>query len=75
MRSEMLITSGRYNEITTTAFPSSARRRMAPWNAGMTPTSTPRVGSSKITSDGSGASDLATATFCWLPPRAIKAPQ
>ncbi len=34
----------------------------------MVPTSTPRVGSSKMTIEGSCASDLAMTTFCWLPP-------
>ena len=34
----------------------------------MAPTSTPRVGSSKITMSGSCTSDLAITTFCWLPP-------
>jgi hypothetical protein len=34
----------------------------------MVPTSTPRVGSSKMMIDGSCASDLAMTTFCWLPP-------
>ena len=34
----------------------------------MAPTSTPRVGSSKMISLGFCTSDLAITTFCWLPP-------
>src|SRR6516162_1867013 len=34
----------------------------------MAPTSTPRVGSSKMISFGFCTSDLAITTFCWLPP-------
>ena len=35
------------------------------------PTSTPRVGSSTMSRRGSGASHLASRTFCWLPPESF----
>src|SRR6185437_15391205 len=54
--------------MTTTALPSSARRLMSWWISAMAPTSTPRVGSSKMMRSGSCTSDLAITTFCWLPP-------
>jgi len=34
----------------------------------LAPTSTPRVGSSRMTTRGPGCSTFAMASFCWLPP-------
>ena len=41
---------------------------MSWWISAIAPTSTPRVGSSKMISFGFCTSALATTTFCWLPP-------
>ncbi len=68
IRSAMPRTSGRSLEISSTAIPSSARRRMILWISLFAPTSTPWVGSSKIRSRGPVASQRANETFCWLPP-------
>ena len=42
----------------------AASLRIAAWICGIALTSTPRVGSSKMTTVGSWASDLPTTTFC-----------
>src|SRR6218665_352989 len=68
IRSESLSTSGRYEEITTTAIPASASSSMVRCSSAMAPTSTPRVGSSKMMSLGRWTSERAITTFCWLPP-------
>src|ERR671919_238366 len=60
--------SGRYDEMSTTAAPWSASARIRRWISSIAPTSTPRVGSSKITTRASPASALASTTFCWFPP-------
>ena len=53
----------------STAMPSSAQRaRPASMISALAPTSMPRVGSSRISSRGSVASQRASSTFCWLPP-------
>ena len=41
---------------------------MSWWISVIAPTSTPRVGSSKMISSGSWTSDLEITSFCWLPP-------
>ena len=38
------------------------------WISAIAPTSTPRVGSSKMTMRGFCTSPLPITTFCWLPP-------
>ena len=48
--------------------PSSASRLMSSWISAMAPTSTPRVGSSKMIRRGCCTSPLPITTFCWLPP-------
>src|ERR1700689_4768167 len=48
IRSDRLRISGRYEDMTTTARPSSARLPIMLWISAIAPTSTPRVGSSKM---------------------------
>src|ERR1700733_10939336 len=50
IRSERLRISGRYEDMTTTARPWSARLPIMLWISAIAPTSTPRVGSSKMIS-------------------------
>ena len=68
MRSATPISSGISDEIIRIATPSRASPRMRSWMPALAPTSTPRVGSSKIRTPGWIASHLASTTFCWLPP-------
>ena len=42
------------------------------WISCLAPTSMPRVGSSRISSVGSVASQRASSTFCWLPPESSR---
>ena len=54
--------------------PPSRRRRARPrsfWICALAPTSTPRVGSSRISTLGSVISQRASSTFCWLPPLSV----
>ena len=68
MRSATASTSGRSEEITTTAVPPAARSKSNWWISALAPTSTPRVGSSTIRTAGDTRSHFARATFCWFPP-------
>src|ERR1700689_3300176 len=43
--------------------------------ARLAPTSTPRVGSSAISTRGLRSSTLANSSFCWLPPDSVKGDQ
>ena len=67
-RSLMASTSGRSEEIIRIAIPSRARSQSSAWISDFAPMSTPRVGSSTISSFGWVASHLAMTTRCWLPP-------
>ena len=48
--------------------PAPASSPISRWISAFAPTSTPCVGSSRISTAGSVASQRASATFCWLPP-------
>ena len=48
--------------------PSAARSRIRRWISPRAPMSTPRVGSSRISTFGARASQRPITTFCWLPP-------
>ena len=60
--------SGSSDEIISTARPRSASSCMSAWISDFEPTSTPCVGSSRMSTFGEIASHRASATFCWLPP-------
>src|SRR5207302_963340 len=68
MRSLSARISGRSEEITSIPSPCCARPSISLWISPFAPTSTPRVGSSRISTFGSVASHFASTTFCWLPP-------
>ena len=61
-------TSGSSDEIIMTAMPRAASCTRIWCTSALAPTSTPRVGSSTISTLGSRASQRASTTFCWLPP-------
>ena len=48
--------------------PRPASARMSRWISARAPTSTPRVGSSRISTFGCDCSHRPMTTFCWLPP-------
>ena len=73
IRSARPISSGISDEIIRIATPSRASPRMRSWMPALAPTSTPRVGSSKISTPGWVASHFASTTFCWLPPERKRA--
>ena len=56
--------SGSSEDIMTIAIPCSARSTIIWWISDFDPMSTPCVGSSRIITSGSMASQRATATFC-----------
>ena len=53
------------------ASPRPASSLMSRWISALAPTSTPWVGSSRISSAGFAASQRASATFCWFPPERL----
>ena len=64
MRSLIPRISGSSEEIMMIAMPCSARSTMRRWISDFDPTSTPCVGSSRISTSGLIASQRASATFC-----------
>ena len=68
IRSLTASTSGSSDEIIMTAMPRAASCTRIWCTSALAPTSTPRVGSSTISTLGSRASQRASTTFCWLPP-------
>ena len=64
-------TSSISDEISSTAIPSRASPIRSSWICRFAPTSTPRVGSSAISSFGRRKSHFANSTFCWLPPESV----
>ena len=73
MRSLMPRISGSSDEIITIASPPPASSLISRWISALAPTSTPCVGSSRISTAGDAASQRASATFCWLPPERFPA--
>ena len=71
MRSLIPRTSGSSLEIIRMPSPCWASSLRSRWISALAPTSTPRVGSSTISSLGLLASHLPTTTFCWLPPESL----
>ena len=67
-RSLIASTSCRSDEIIRIATPWPARRSISRCMSALAPTSTPCVGSSRISTRGLVSSQRASATFCWLPP-------
>ena len=63
--------SGSSDEIRMIASPCAASSAIIAWTSALVWTSTPWVGSSRISSRGSAASHLASTTFCWLPPESV----
>src|SRR5262245_50240149 len=61
-------TSSNSDEMRMTAVPSAASESSSSWIAALAPTSTPRVGSSAISTAGDCSSHLANNAFCWFPP-------
>src|SRR5439155_3958577 len=68
MRSLMPRISGSSDEIIRMAIPWAASAPMSRCISALAPTSIPWVGSSRMRTAGSAASQRASATFCWLPP-------
>src|SRR5690606_4558528 len=68
IRSERRTTSSSSEETKMTATPVSASCATASWISALAPTSMPRVGSSRMSSSGSVASQRPSSTFCWFPP-------
>ena len=68
IRSDTASTSGNSDEIIMMAMPRAASCTRIWCTSALAPTSTPRVGSSTISTFGSRASQRARMTFCWLPP-------
>ena len=68
IRSLIARTSGSSLEIRTIPSPEAARSEMMRWTSTFAPMSTPRVGSSRMSTRGSVASHFAMTTFCWFPP-------
>ena len=56
------------DEMNSTAMPPRASARISSMISCLAATSMPRVGSSRISSRGSVASQRASIAFCWLPP-------
>ena len=71
IRSLMPRISGSSDEIIRIAMPRAASSPISRWISALAPTSTPCVGSSRISTAGSVASQRASATFCWLPPERL----
>ena len=65
-------TSSISDEIRSTAIPRAARSTISSWICRFAPTSTPRVGSSAISTRGGRTSHFANSTFCWLPPESVE---
>ena len=63
-RSLIASTSGRSDEIRMMPMPSAASSPMMAWTSALAPTSTPRVGSSRISTEGLVLSHLLSMTFC-----------
>ena len=70
-RSLIANTSGSSDEIMMMPIPSAASSPIMAWTSVLAPTSMPRVGSSRISSDGWVFSHLLSITFCWLPPESL----
>jgi len=73
-RCDMLSTSERSEEISRTPVPSSTSRLMMANISSRAPTSTPRVGSSRISTLGLRSIHRPTTTFCWFPPERVATP-
>ena len=71
IRSLMPRISGSSDEIIRMASPRPASSLMSRWISALAPTSTPWVGSSRMSSAGLAASQRASATFCWFPPERL----
>ena len=63
-RSLIASTSGRSEEIRMMPMPSAASSPIIAWTSALAPTSMPRVGSSRISTDGLVSSHLLSMTFC-----------
>src|SRR5262249_5001771 len=70
-RSLIASTSGSSEEIMMMPMPSAASSPIMAWTSALAPTSMPRVGSSRISTDGWVFSHLPIITFCWLPPESL----
>ena len=70
-RSLIASTSGRSDEIRMMPMPSAASSPIMAWTSTLAPTSMPRVGSSRISTEGWVLSHLPIITFCWLPPESL----
>ncbi len=68
---DRLSSSGSSLEISRIAAPSAASRSIQACSSALAPTSTPRVGSSRIRMRLLAASHLASTSFCWLPPESV----
>ena len=68
IRSLIPMISGRSEEMSSTAMPFPASASIFCRTSAFAPTSMPRVGSSRISSEGSVLSHLPSTTFCWFPP-------
>jgi len=66
--SDKATSSGRSEESRIIDTPSSASFSIVSWISFFALTSTPRVGSSRISTFGFVESHLASNVFCWLPP-------
>src|SRR3954471_10292746 len=71
-RSARPSTSGTSLETRRTPTPESASRRTTAYSSERAPTSTPRVGSSSISTLVEPSSQRASTTFCWLPPDRVR---
>ena len=67
-RSQRSGSSSGSEDMTRTAMPRAASVRISRWISTRAPTSTPRVGSSRMRTFGCDASHRPMTTFCWLPP-------
>ncbi len=67
-RSQRSGSSSGSEDMTRTAMPRAASVRMSRWISTRAPTSTPRVGSSRMSTFGCNSSHRPMTTFCWLPP-------
>ena len=65
---QMRASSSASVEHTTTTAPAAAASSTRRWMSAFDPTSTPCVGSSSTSTDGSTRSQRAMTTFCWFPP-------
>ena len=68
IRDDSVSSSGSSLEISSTAAPSAAFWSIQACNSALAPTSTPRVGSSRISRSLLAVSHFDSTTFCWLPP-------